>query len=231
MKSLIEYISEKQKLNKMFFIKNIEVLISDSLESKLDFKKLILMMTDKVPSFLLDNVKTIMIGPTPELKKRNLQGLYKDKVIYITGTQPTELEALDDLIHEISHSIEDLYNNIIYSDEKIKKEFLLKRKKLKHTLERSGYEVSKYNFLQTKYEIKFDNFLYKGVGYEKLGILTSEFLYSPYAATSLREYFANGFEAFYMKEEVSRLKRISPELFRKIIILNNNPKEKNDEYI
>ena len=59
-------------------------------------------------------------------------------------------------------------------------------------------------------------FLYKKVGYDIMRATTADLFHSPYAATSLREYFANGFEAFFLKEELSRLKFSSPKLFMKI---------------
>jgi hypothetical protein len=43
--------------------------------------------------------------------------------------------------------------------------------------------------------------------------LTNEIFYSPYAATSLREYYANGFEAYFHKRDLAFLKNISPALY------------------
>jgi len=40
--------------------------------------------------------------------------------------------------------------------------------------------------------------------------------YSPYGATSLREYFANGFECYFHKRDHKFLKKISPAIFSKI---------------
>ena len=39
---------------------------------------------------------------------------------------------------------------------------------------------------------------------------------SPYAATSLREYFATGFTDFFMEPDHRLLKSISPILYKKI---------------
>ena len=50
--------------------------------------------------------------------------------------------------------------------------------------------------------------------------LTAGLFYSPYAATSLREYFANAFENLFIKEESYQvLRKISPKLFEKLITL------------
>jgi len=42
---------------------------------------------------------------------------------------------------------------------------------------------------------------------------------SPYAATSLREYFATGFTDFYLYPDHNALSKVSPELYRKLIML------------
>ena len=74
-------------------------------------------------------------------------------------------------------------------------------------------------FLNTDFDLEFDEFLYKTVGYPTLRLVTTNLFYSPYGSTSLREYFANGFEAFFMKEDINLLKKISPILYGKIIEL------------
>ena len=83
-------------------------------------------------------------------------------------------------------------------------------------LKNEGFELELQHFLEPEYNETFDMFLYQEVGYPLLSSITTNLFYSPYGATSLREYFANGFEAFFLREEVSRLKVISPELFKKI---------------
>ena len=84
------------------------------------------------------------------------------------------------------------------------------------TLKNAGFSYPIEEFLNLKYSEKFDNFLHQNIGYETLHIYLSNLFYSPYGATSLNEYFANGYEAFFMKQEVSRLKRLSPALYKKL---------------
>ena len=55
-----------------------------------------------------------------------------------------------------------------------------------------------------------------------LSAITIHMFYSPYGATSLREYFANGFEAYYYHRDVNFLKKISPILFDKVKELGYN---------
>jgi len=59
-----------------------------------------------------------------------------------------------------------------------------------------------------------DNFLYKQIGYEKLEIFLSGLFIRPYSITSLNEYFATGFEEYYLGDRRD-LKKISPKLYNK----------------
>ena len=97
-------------------------------------------------------------------------------------------------------------------------------------LKNEGYNLELNYFLEPDFNREFDNFLYMDVGYPILSLLTVNLFYSPYGATSLREYFANGFEAFFMREDIDRLKAISPKLFTKLVELldRNKGKTRND---
>ena len=53
-----------------------------------------------------------------------------------------------------------------------------------------------------------------------LRMVTTGLFIRPYASVSLREYFATGFEAYYLGKQNS-LEKISPMLFDKIDELNN----------
>ena len=72
-------------------------------------------------------------------------------------------------------------------------------------LEIDGHDVSQVNFLNPEYSLDFDEFLYKEIGYANLATTTMGLFYSPYGATSLREYFATGFEAYYYFKELDYL--------------------------
>jgi hypothetical protein len=128
----------------------------------------------------------------------------------------------DDLIHEISHSLEESHGYFIYGDKKIEQEFLRKRKHLHDMLWQKGVKTPLSSFMEPEYDQEFDMFLYQKIGYDKLsGIMTGLFL-TPYAATSLREYFATGFTEFYLHPETHDFfKKVSPELYKKIFLLQD----------
>ena len=82
-------------------------------------------------------------------------------------------------------------------------------------MKEEGYNVYLKDFLESNYSKEFDMFLYQEVGYELMTTLTMGLFVSPYSVTSLREYFATGFEKYYLKDR-RYLKNISPILFEKI---------------
>lgn len=214
---LLEYIQKKNK-NK-FNVKGKIVFIKDEATGNTNYKKAVEISLSKVPKHLLSNIKSFHIGTFEELEKRKIQGIYKDRKVILTNKHKNTEDVIDDIVHEIAHSVEDMYRQEIYSDGLIEKEFLQKRKKLWTILREKGFPAQLSHFLETKYNIEFDRFLYVDVGYTFLRTYGSSLFYSPYAATSLREYFANSFEAFYMKEDVDKLKKISPAAYKKNVML------------
>ena len=222
----IDYIKAKQsQRNKnSFLVSGIRVFIKDQPRVKMSVKSAIELALGKVPSHLLGNIESINVGLYPELQKRKIQAMFKNSSIYITSEQSSEQDILDDIIHEVAHSVEETFTDLIYADNQVKDEFLSKRKKLWFTLKQKGFDVNLNKFLNPKYDEELDFFFYEHVKYPLLSSLSVGLFYSPYACTSLREYFENGFEAFFMREEIGRLKTISPALYGKIIQLQKGKK-------
>lgn len=215
--SIKKYIENKKHNN--FSVSGIEVLIKDHPPKNTDVKKAVETMINIIPSPLLGNIKRIFVGQHEEIKNREIQAFYKNSSIYITNHQNSTEDMLDDLVHEVAHSLKIEYVTSLYSGGEMEREFLSKRKKLWNILSKKGLNLPLEDYLQVDYNPRFDTFLYKEVGYDALSSLTSRLFYSPYAATSLEEYFANGFEAFYLRRGLTRLKSISPTLYSKILQL------------
>ena len=159
------------------------------------------------------------IGEFDFLKDREVQAMYQNSSIFITNEQDDEEDLLDDIVHEISHSLEEVRSDLLYSDGRMEKEFIEKRKKLYSLLSTEGVECELSWFLNPEYDEAFDMFLYKVVGYPLLSMIGSSVFYSPYGVTSLREYYANGFEAFYCYGEVSFIEKYCPVLYSKLLAL------------
>ena len=211
-----DYIVKKQTTSNRFKISGIEVWVKDDLPKNISAKRVVENLFKIVPKKLMLNVKFIHVGNFSELEDRKIQALYRKSKILVTNEQSSEEDLLDDLVHEVAHSVEEIYDSGIYSDGEVEREFLMKRKDLWMRLKREGFDLDLRHFLNPSYEESFDIFLHQKVGYNLLSSISRDLFYSPYAATSVREYFANGFEAFFLKEKLGRLKSLSPNLFKKL---------------
>ena len=116
--------------------------------------------------------EAIYIGKFGDLEEKEFDALYKDGTIYATNEQDDEDDLIDDIIHELAHLAEENLGHYIYSDRKIIDEFLGKRERLYSILKAHNYEPpGREAFYDLEYNKKFDYFLYKTIGYQKLTYL------------------------------------------------------------
>ena len=87
-----------------------------------------------------------------------------------------------------------------------------------------GFKAPLNTFLNPEYDEEFDMFLYKTVGYEKLSSMIEGLFISAYAPTSLEEYFATGFLEFYLDSNHNFLKKTCPQLYKKLIVIQDPEK-------
>ena len=218
-----QYIKEKTNNTTRYF-KNggIEVIEMDKMPDDVNLDAVLKAIETNLPAHYFSGLQKVMIGDFEEFKDRGINALYRDKdnSLLVSNKQDGNLDLLDDMIHEIAHHVETLYPDVIYGNESIANEFLRKRYELKFELQSEGYWVNEYDFDKIKYDKDFDLFLYKRVGRNLIRIMTSGLFIRPYAAVSLREYFATGFEAYYLGKQET-LEKISPMLFDKIEELHN----------
>ena len=196
-------------------MKEIDIFIKDSLPESINPDEVFRFISNRIPSHLMSGVDIVYVGDFDMFKEREINALYKDGAIYVSNKQDTKEDMIDDIIHEIAHSVEERYTNHIYDDQSLKKEFLGKRGRLYHTLlnnDNKPYSKIRNTYL---YDQDIDAYFYKEVGYESLWYMTVGLFPSPYAATSLREYFAIGFEHFYLKDR-TELKNTCPMLYNKL---------------
>ena len=194
---------------------DIYVYVKDPLPREVELTSVIQKIEDIIPPHLSHDVEAIYIGQFPELINREVKAVYSDGSIYITNEQSSNEDIIDDLVHEFAHSVESYMGMHIYSDGFLEKEFIEKRKKILDILARQGYNVNIVQFLDTEYTEELDYFLYKGVGYDKLNLLAIDIFPTAYSITSLREYFAVGFEE-YLYGDRRNLESVSPVLYSKV---------------
>tara|TARA_Y100001938_G_C8079670_1_gene428292 strand:- start:739 stop:1425 length:687 start_codon:yes stop_codon:yes gene_type:complete len=214
-------LSERKRF---YFNRGIEFVIKDSIPDNIDLEKIIGLLRANLPLSAYEGLNNVYFGEFESLEKRKLTAMHHKDNIYIASNELTgEKDLLDDLVHEFAHRFEENNSEEIYEDGSIANEFLGKRNRLYDLLrqEVDEEELNYFDFINTDYEKEFDDLLYKKVGYTKLRNLAPTLFIRPYAATSLREYFATGFEDFYL-EGGEKLRGISPILYNKILSLQKN---------
>ena len=213
-----EKILKEQREHRLY--NKINVYLKDPLPENINLPVVLRSIEEKVPEHLAYLIDSIFIGEFNIFKEKHVNALYKDAAIYLSNAQSDNEDMIDDIIHEFAHSVEELAPDEIYADGKVEFEFFGKRKRLKSLLSSEGYDINKYDFNNLNYSDKFDSFLYKEIGYPTLTSLTIGLFVSPYGATSLREYFANCFEEYFLRGP-EQMKHICPEVFEKLELIAN----------
>lgn len=179
------------------------------------------MLEERVPIHILSEVEMIIFGWFAEFDERGLQAYFDGGTIFVSNLFDNENELFETLIHETAHAVEKTYGYEIYGDDKIKQEFIRKRKYLHDILWKEGYKMPISVFLDTEYDQEFDEMLYQKIGYGKLDGYAAGIFITSYGATSLREYFATAFDDYFMNPNHAFLKKISPALYEKINLVLN----------
>lgn len=226
--NIIETINDSRQKEMSFrkewkIFDSVQLILVDHPPSNVSIQDVIQELEEKIPNSFVRMLDVIYIGQFEHLISREVEAVYEDGAIYVSNDQPTEDEFVESIGHEIAHCLEDSMASEIYSDGAIEKEFLGKRRRLWSILnsrDLASREQKAY-FDQIQYSKTFDTYLYKSVGYPVLASLTMGLFLSPYAATSVREYFANAFESFFLNDETNYVKQISPAVYNKFIELSN----------
>jgi len=206
--------SEDQKREHYLFGR-ILVYIKDPVLPSVNISSVLDDIERLLPPHLMEEIDEIFIGSFGKNEEKEFEAHYDSGAIYMTSDLPTNIDYIENIVHETAHALESQMGLEIYGDRRIEQEFLGKRRRLSATLKSHGINTSDLDFEEPDYVPEFDSFLYKDLGYDNLHSMTTGLFASPYGATSLREYFANGFEEFFLGNR-EHLKRISPELFNKL---------------
>ena len=188
--NLKEFVTRSHKKSlknrKEYFLKNTKVFIKDPLPNNIDMPLVLNKVEKTLPGEYINLIDIIYIGNFDTFEERG--------------------------VNEISHALEESYANEIYGDDKIEIEFIAKRIRLESILRNEGYDTSQQDFSNLDWNSEFDDFLNKEIGYVMLNTLSRGLFVSAYGATSLREYFANCFEEYYIGDK-KYLQTISPSVY------------------
>ena len=224
---MLQYLQQKQKQiqemrSNFYTSRGTHVYFKDDLvDDETDVERVVAKVEGVLPEHLLSELEMIIVGWFEEFEERNINAFYKAGILHVSNIQDNESDMFDDIIHEIAHSIESPYGYEIYGDQNVKDEFLRKRKILHDKLWALDYKAPLKWFMESEYDKEFDDFLFETVGKDKLRMICMGLFINAYAPTSLREYFATGFADFYLHSDHNFLKQVSPALYKKLLLLQD----------
>ena len=214
---LKEYLQRKNKKSALRINDNVHLNFLAPLPGHINVGS-VMSYLQKIDDNFLNCVDGIYITHLPEFDKRNINAIFKDNAIYVTNRQDSVEDLLDDIVHELGHALEDRFNKVIYDDCQLQSEFLHKRDELWDRLSERNHQpkhIGRDRFLTVDYNKSLDKWFAEDFGYDNLRNIANDLFASPYGATSLREYWANGFENYLMGNK-EKVKSSSPILFDKI---------------
>lgn len=220
-----ESIKRSKKMKDQFSLNGISVVIKDSLPEEIDVDFILNYIGSRVPFYLTNNIEMIYIGQFPEMKERDINAYFENDAIYVTNEQDDEMDMIEDIIHEISHAIEQYNQEFIYGTGALQREFIAKRRNLSSLLAQK-FDVPAGFDIDFEYDRAIDDFLFRDVGYDVLNQVCVNIFPSGYAATSISEYWAKGFEELFIGDQ-DTLKKLCPVLYKTLAMIIKELKDEN----
>jgi hypothetical protein len=219
-----ESIKRSRRMKDHFSLNGVSVIIKDALPQEVDLEFVLNYISARVPFYLTQNIEIIYVGKFPEMEEREINAFYENDAIYVTNEQEEEMDMIEDIIHEISHAVEQNNQEFIYESGQLQREFLGKRRALSNLLSQK-FKVPADFDIDVEYDRSIDDFLFRDVGYDALNQICVGIFPSAYACTSVSEYWAKGFEELFIGE-TNDLKQMCPVLYNKLVLLLKELKEK-----
>jgi len=223
-----DYIKRTSKMiQENVSINQVDIDIDSEIPDNVNVAKVLTTFRGSLPKGYFKKLNGIKVLNLEEFDQRNISAKYSadDRILYISAErQDSNADMLDDLLHEMGHHAETLYGDFIYGDGAIKDEFIMKRMQLRFELGSDGYDYAQFDFKDVEYNPELDDYLYKRIGKEKLKMMTAGMFIRPYQSLSIREYFAVGFEQFYLGNHKT-LHRDCPVLYKRMSELDHKVKK------
>lgn len=212
-----------KKLRDEYKLNDVSVVIKDRLPENVDIEFVFKYINARIPFHLTKNIEVVYVGQFPEMKERDINAYFENDAIYVTNEQDDEMDMIEDIVHEISHAVEQYNQEFIYGQGAIQREFIAKRKRLSSLLSQK-YDVPDTFNHDFEFDQAIDDFLYRTVGYDALNQICVNIFPSGYAATSVSEYWAKGFEELFIGDK-QLLKDLCPVLYKKMSLLMKELKD------
>jgi len=212
-----ESMKRSRRMRDHFSLNGVSVIIKDALPQEVNLEFVLNYIAARVPFYLTQNIEIIYVGKFPEMEEREINAFYENDAIYVTNEQEEEMDMIEDIIHEISHAVEQNNQEFIYESGQLQREFLAKKRALSNLLSQK-YKVPADFDIDVEYDRAIDDFLFRDVGYDALNQICVGIFPSAYACTSISEYWAKGFEELFIGE-TNDLKQMCPVLYRTLALL------------
>ena len=212
MKWINESMKRSRKLKDQYSMRGTQIYVNDQPPEHINLEFVFDYIAARVPKKLLDSVDVIYVGQFPEFEERDINAFYDSGAIFITNEQDDDQDMIDDIIHEIAHAVEERYNDFIYSDSSIEREFMAKRETLFNLCQSYDLYPPKSMLVNSDFDQVIDDYLYLEVGYDVINDLVNGLFISAYAATSLSEYYARTFEEWVFGHR-DQVRKLSPALY------------------
>jgi len=212
MKWINESMKRSRKLKDQYSMRGTQIYVNDQPPEHINLEFVFDYIAARVPKKLLDSVDVIYVGQFPEFEEKDINAFYDSGAIFITNEQDDDQDMIDDIIHEIAHAVEERYNDFIYSDSSIEREFMAKRETLFNLCQSYDLHPPKSMLVNSDFDQVIDDYLYLEVGYDVINDLVNGLFISAYAATSLSEYYARTFEEWVFGHR-DQVKKLSPALY------------------
>ena len=130
-KIINESIKAQEKWKKEFSLFGKMLYVESPFVGSVNVPKVIDAIELQIPRSIFNEIDLIMVGDFDFLQERDLEALYKDGAIYVSNNLLSDEDLLENIIHEVAHSLEESLGYYIYADHKITSEFMAKRETLK----------------------------------------------------------------------------------------------------
>jgi hypothetical protein len=218
-----ESIKRSKRLKDQFNLNGVSVIVKDALPPEVNLEFVLNYISARVPFYLTQGIEIIYVGKFPEMEEREINAFYENDAIYVTNEQEEEMDMIEDIIHEISHAVEQSNQEFIYESGQLQREFLGKRRALSNLLSQK-FKVPADFDIDVEYDRSIDDFLFRDVGYDALNQICVGIFPSAYACTSVSEYWAKGFEEVFLGDK-NGFKQQCPVLYKKLALLLKELKE------
>ena len=80
-----------------------------------DIEKVISKVESIIPNFLRSEVEMVIVGHFKEFEENDTNAFYSDGGLFISNNQTDNADLIDDIIHEIAHSVEEMYGYHVHT--------------------------------------------------------------------------------------------------------------------